>query len=61
MRIALDTNRYADLARGDQQVQEVLERADAILVPFVVLAELRCGFIKGTRGTGQGGGDRLRQ
>ena len=27
----------------------MLEHADAILVPFVVMAELRCGFIKGTR------------
>jgi tRNA(fMet)-specific endonuclease VapC len=49
MRLALDTNRYADLARGAQDVRDQLERADAVLLPFVVLAELRCGFIGGSR------------
>ncbi len=49
MRVALDTNRYSDLARGAQEVRDFLERADAVFLPFVVLAELRCGFLGGNR------------
>lgn len=49
MRIALDTNRYTDLARGDLTVVDVIDHADAVFVPFVVLAELRAGFAVGTR------------
>ena len=50
MRIALDTNRYRDLVDGDSRVVAVLESADAICVPFVVLAELRAGFMAGKKG-----------
>ncbi|OGQ26569.1 MAG: hypothetical protein A2138_19525 [Deltaproteobacteria bacterium RBG_16_71_12] len=50
MRLALDTNRYRDLCDGVSRVVEVVERATAVLVPFVVLAELRAGFAVGTRG-----------
>lgn len=49
MKIALDTNRYADLARGVKEVRVNLERVDAVLLPFVVVAELRCGFVRGNR------------
>jgi tRNA(fMet)-specific endonuclease VapC len=49
MRIALDTNRYTDLARGDLTVVDMIDHADAVFVPFVVLAELRAGFAVGTR------------
>jgi tRNA(fMet)-specific endonuclease VapC len=49
MKIALDTNRYSDLARGAQEVRDHLERADAVFLPFVVIAELRCGFVGGRR------------
>lgn len=50
MRIALDTNRYRDLADGQSSVVAVLEAADAIFIPFVVLAELRAGFAAGKKG-----------
>ena len=50
MRLILDTNRYRDLGDGDQAVIHVLESADAIFVPFVVLAELRAGFAVGKKG-----------
>ena len=40
MRVALDTNRYVDLCKGVGETQAVLEEADAILLPFVVLGEL---------------------
>jgi predicted nucleic acid-binding protein len=44
MRLALDTNRYVDLCRGDSQVVAKVAPADAIYLPFVVLGELRAGF-----------------
>lgn len=56
MRVALDTNRYVDFARGDEEVVEILEHAEAILLPLVVLAELRAGFAVGTRGARNEGG-----
>lgn len=49
MRVALDTNRYRDLVEGVPEARSVLERADAVLVPFVVVAELRAGFVAGAR------------
>jgi tRNA(fMet)-specific endonuclease VapC len=49
MRLAVDTNRYVDFARGDPDAVDRLRRAEAILVPFVVLAELRAGFAVGGR------------
>ena len=50
MRIAIDTNRYRDLCDGKREVVERLETAEAIFMPFVVLAELRAGFAAGTKG-----------
>lgn len=50
MRVALDTNRYRDLCGGDPGAVDVLGRAASILVPFVVLGELRAGFAVGSRG-----------
>ncbi|MDB4959170.1 MAG: vapC4 [Myxococcales bacterium] len=50
MRLLLDTNRYRDLADGDREVVQILESADAIFVPFVVVAELRAGFAVGRKG-----------
>ncbi|HEY6323227.1 MAG TPA: hypothetical protein VJA16_16915 [Thermoanaerobaculia bacterium] len=50
MRLALDTNRYTDLTRGDAAVVMLVERAEEVLLPFIVLAELRAGFSVGTRG-----------
>ncbi len=41
MRIAIDTNRYVDFARGVPVEQ--------ILVPLIVLGELRAGFLGGSR------------
>jgi tRNA(fMet)-specific endonuclease VapC len=50
MRIALDTNRYTDLCRGSREVIRVLEDAEAVFLPFAVLAELRAGFAVGRHG-----------
>jgi tRNA(fMet)-specific endonuclease VapC len=49
MRLALDTNRYTDLARNVPEVVAWVEEADEIFLPFVVLAELRGGFAAGNR------------
>jgi len=50
VRIALDTNRYRDLTSGVEEAVELLEHAEAIFMPFVVLAELRAGFAIGKKG-----------
>ena len=50
MRLALDTNRYTDLCRGEQSAIEIVERADEVWLPFVVVGELRAGFAVGTQG-----------
>ena len=49
MRVALDTNRYVDLCKGVPETVEILETAQAIILPFVVLGELRAGFAHGRR------------
>jgi len=49
MRIALDTNRYVDLARGDHVALDCIRRAERVFLPFVTLAELRAGFLCGKR------------
>ena len=50
MRIALDTNRYSDFARGDEDVSKLIEIADEAYLPFAVVAELRMGFLGGSKG-----------
>jgi tRNA(fMet)-specific endonuclease VapC len=49
VRVALDTNRYVDLCKGVDETVSLLEEAEAILMPFVVLGELRAGFVHGRR------------
>jgi tRNA(fMet)-specific endonuclease VapC len=50
MKIALDTNRYSDLCRGEASVVRTLEAADEVWLPFVVVGELRAGFAVGSQG-----------
>ena len=50
VKLALDTNRYADLCRGNARATEIVEAADAIWLPFVVVGELRAGFAAGSQG-----------
>jgi len=56
VRVALDTNRYVDFARGDAAVVDVLENAEEIHVPLIALAELRAGFAVGSRSARNEGG-----
>jgi len=50
LKLALDTNRYTDLCRGDGESQNIVQLADAVFLPFVVIAELRAGFALGRHG-----------
>jgi len=50
VRLALDTNRYTDLCRGDVSVVKTIELADEVWLPFIVLGELRAGFAVGSQG-----------
>ena len=49
MRVALDTNRYVDLCNGVGETMTIVAQAEVVMVPFVVLAELRAGFAQGKR------------
>ena len=49
MRVALDTNCYTDLSRGDDLVVNLVATANEIWLPFVVLGELRAGFAADTQ------------
>ena len=49
MRVALDTNRYVDLCKGVVETVTIVEEAEVIVLPFVVLGELRAGFVHGRR------------
>lgn len=50
VKLALDTNRYTDLCRGDVSVVETVEVAQQVWLPFIVLGELRAGFAVGSQG-----------
>jgi tRNA(fMet)-specific endonuclease VapC len=49
VRLALDTNRYVDLCRGVEETVRLVAAADAVFLPFVVVGELRAGFVLGKR------------
>ena len=49
MRIAIDTNRYVDFAKGLPEAASRLRAVDQILIPLIVLGELRAGFLGGSR------------
>jgi tRNA(fMet)-specific endonuclease VapC len=49
VKVALDTNRYVDLCKGVEETVALLEEAEEIALPFVVLGELRAGFVHGRR------------
>ena len=49
MKIALDTNRYDDLLTGAADVAGIIEAAEEVYLPFVVVGELRAGFAAGKR------------
>jgi len=49
MKIALDTNRYSDLVKGDAEAMKVVADASEVCISVIVLGELRAGFKRGTQ------------
>lgn len=49
MRVALDTNAYTLLSKGDEKMADVIRSSEEIFLPFMVLAELRAGFRAGAK------------
>jgi predicted nucleic acid-binding protein len=47
-RYCLDTSAYSRFQRGDLDVTDILDRAEWIGVPAIVLGELRTGFLLGS-------------
>lgn len=48
-KIVLDTSAYSRLMRGEKRVEQVLNEADKVYLPFFVIAELLLGFKNGNR------------
>ncbi len=49
MKLALDTNAYSDFMRGRADRVEQIRGARKIVLPLIVLAELRAGFATGNQ------------
>lgn len=49
VRICIDTNAYTSFMIGDREIKKLLETADQVFVPAVVLGELHAGFAMGQR------------
>jgi predicted nucleic acid-binding protein len=49
-RYCLDTSAYSRFQRGDETVVRLIDSADWLGVPAVVIGELMSGFLKGARG-----------
>ena len=49
MELCIDTNAYSALMRGHDIVRDILEKADSLIMPTVVLGELHAGFAAGNR------------
>jgi len=50
VKIALDTNAYSSLQIGNvKQLKDLVDQAEQIILPFIVVAELKAGFHKGQR------------
>ena len=49
MTVALDTNAYRDFMRGVAERVGLVRTVPAIVLPLIVLAELRAGFAAGNR------------
>jgi tRNA(fMet)-specific endonuclease VapC len=48
-RVCIDTSAYSQFKRGNPDAVEAVSSATAVLVPSVVLGELRSGFLMGAR------------
>jgi predicted nucleic acid-binding protein len=50
MKLAIDTNAYRLMMDGEANAVRLARTAERLLMPVPVLAELRFGFLNGTRG-----------
>ena len=53
MRILIDSNRFIDFCSGEPEVVDAFEQAALLVVPFIVLAEIRLGAQSIKRGDAQ--------
>lgn len=53
VRILIDSNRFIDFCAGEEEAIETMERANLLVVPFIVLAEIRVGALSVKRGDTQ--------
>jgi len=51
MKISLDTNTYSGFMRGEPTLVQIVRSASIIVMPLIVIAELRAGFAAGNRRT----------
>jgi tRNA(fMet)-specific endonuclease VapC len=49
MELVLDTNAYTQFCRGNKRAVESVQAADEVILPIIALAELRAGFLGGTK------------
>jgi tRNA(fMet)-specific endonuclease VapC len=47
--LIIDTSAYSALQQGNADVRSVLTAVDVVIVPVIVVGELRYGFINGSR------------
>jgi tRNA(fMet)-specific endonuclease VapC len=47
--VCLDTSAYSNFRRGEERVASIVRKARRVLVPCVVVGELRVGYRLGTR------------
>lgn len=50
MRLAVDTNAYTAFCKGNKTAVDAIQTADEIMLPLMVVAELRAGFVAGRKG-----------
>jgi tRNA(fMet)-specific endonuclease VapC len=53
VRILIDSNRFIDFCAGEPEVVDAFEQAALVVVPFIVLAEIRVGAQSIKRGDAQ--------
>ena len=49
MRICIDTSAFTNFWRGQHEAKDIIDRADWIGIPSVVIGELEAGFVLGKR------------
>ena len=49
MNLALDTQAYSDFCRGKAMIKQAVREAIRVVLPLIVLGELRAGFRAGTK------------